>query len=74
MRMLCSKSNSHLYLLHVVDSPECHCGFNEEDNNHFLLECPLYNNLRRDMITAILNVTEQIDCNTLLYGNENLFH
>ena len=72
MRMHCSKLNSHLFSLHVIDSPGCQCGFNEEDNNHFLLDCPLYEDLRREMITAILIVTEEIDSQTLLYGNQNL--
>ena len=72
MRMLCSKLKSHLFLLHVADSPRCHCGFNEEDNNHFLLECPLYEDLRRVMIRDILNVTAEIHCDTLMFGNDTL--
>ena len=59
MRMLCSKLNSHIFSLHVIDSIGCQCGFNKQDNNHFLLYCP-------QMITAILNVTEEIDSQTLL--------
>ena len=61
MRMLCSKLNSHLFSLHVIDLPRCNCGFNEEDNNHFLLECPLYADIRRVMLFSLLDITDEID-------------
>ena len=73
LRMLCSKLNHHLFLLHVVDSPTCNCGSDCEDNNHFLLQCPLYFDIRRTMLTQIRN-----DCNInitvelLLFGAEHL--
>ena len=45
LRMKCSRLNAHLYNLHVVDSPGCSCGHDIEDNNHYLLICPLYHTL-----------------------------
>ena len=71
LRMSCSWLNGHLYNLHVIESPTCNCGHNNEDTNHYLLDCPLYiyernilfGKIRNDGITVI---TEQI----LLYGAE----
>ena len=38
--MSCSPLNDHLYShIHVVDNPACQCGFQRENNKHFLLEC-----------------------------------
>ena len=31
LRMKCSLLSEHLYDLHVVDSPDCQCGFDFED-------------------------------------------
>ena len=42
MRLNHSMLNSHIFNLHVIDSPSCTCGHNVEDNEHFLLNCPLY--------------------------------
>ena len=39
--MNCSKLNTGLFALHVVNSPACTCGFNNEDANHYLLNCPM---------------------------------
>ena len=71
MRMSCSKLNAHLFLLHVKDSPSCNCGLDVEDNNHFLLYCPLYVNIRQRLFHAIINFTE-ISEEVLLYGNSML--
>jgi hypothetical protein len=75
LRMFCSKLNGHLFLLHVIESPECACGFNLEDNNHFLLHCPLYNVARHKMMVNISTILPNlnIDVDTLLYGTpENI--
>ena len=40
LRMKCSKLNADLFLLHVVDSPECICG-NDVENSDFLLNAHL---------------------------------
>ena len=73
LRMLCSKLNHHLFLLHVIESPSCVCGNKCEDNNHFLLSCPLYLEQRRIMIAEIGHFcTLDISSNLLLFGSENL--
>ena len=72
MRMLCSKLNAHLFLLHVIDSPRCPCGFNKEDNNHFLLQCPLYTIPRATMLQKISNINVNINCKLLLFGDNSL--
>ena len=72
LRMKCSKLNAHLYSLHVTDSPACACGFNNEDSEHFLWQCPLYLAPRQVMLTKIngMNIGA-VDINDLLYGSEN---
>ena len=42
MRMQCSKLNVHLFNHHVTDFPSCICVHYIEDNEHYLLHCPLY--------------------------------
>jgi len=71
LRMKCSKLNSHLFELHVadIDSPGCACGYNCEDTNHFLLNCPLYYINRRKMLYDLNKIIDiQINIDILLYG------
>ena len=56
LRMECSKLNAHLVKLHVLDSPACSCGFDNEDTNHYLLDCPMYANERNIMLQQITNL------------------
>ena len=72
LRMLCSKLNAHLFSLHVVDSPQCPCGYVLEDNHHYLLQCPLFNIPRQNLLQVLNNLIEAVDINTttLLYGSE----
>ena len=59
-------------------SPICKCGIANEDNQHFLLHCPLYNDIRHnlhDEISEILdlntfNFDDDFLCSLLLYGDE----
>ena len=74
MRMKCSKLRAHLFLLHVIDSPACSCGFDNEDNKHYLLNCPLYIIERQRLmqnISTMLNTPNIDNENILLYGSEN---
>jgi hypothetical protein len=69
LRMQCSKLNAHLFSLHVVDSPQCTCGYNMEDNKHYLLNCPLYTLPRVKMLQSIQNIgINVLHVDTLLYG------
>ena len=73
LRMNCSKLNHHLYLLHVSDSPACPCGFNTEDTNHYLLQCPLFHQDRIRMYLSIGLICDlEITCSLLLVGSDNL--
>ena len=72
LRMNCSKLNAHLFSLHVIPSPECVCGHDREDSEHFLLHCPLYHVQRQTMLQCLVNENidvEDIDCDLLLYGD-----
>jgi hypothetical protein len=68
LRLGCSSLNYDLNRRSLVDSPFCTCGA-VENVNHFLLQCPKYSHLRRDLFS-------DLPCppitNTLLYGDEKL--
>ena len=68
LRMNCSNLNAHLYELHVVDQPTCYCGYRYEDARHYLLFCPLYNDLRELLITFFDEHNLHLNVKTLLYG------
>ena len=61
-------------------SPMCVCGTGKEDNEHFLLHCPLYSILRQDLFgqlsdidgfnVADVNLKEL--CPLLLFSDQNL--
>ena len=73
LRMLCSPINDHLYShIHVIDSPQCHCGNPRENNRHFLLDCPLYQIERRQMMIDLLALKFPISLNSILFGNPKL--
>ena len=71
LRMECSKLNHHLFSNHVLDSPECSCGSECEDVEHYLLHCPLYFEERATMLTEINNICViNVSWQLLLYGTE----
>jgi len=72
LRMECSKLNHHLFLLHVLDSPRCYCGFEIEDTNHYFMSYPLYTTGRTKLLAAVHNIMTIADVDTLLYGCDNL--
>ena len=73
LRMNCSKLNYHLFLLHVIDSPVCPCGYDCEDCNHFLFHCPLYHEDRTKLFTNFsLICNSDLTCNLLLFGSADL--
>ena len=83
LRMCCSRLNSHLYHLHVLDSPSCQCGFNFEDESHYLLKCPLYILERNELLLNLQSIgINNIGLDLLLKGsnqydikqNEDIFH
>ena len=61
-------------------SPTCDCGQANEDNEHFFLHCPLYDNIRQDLFGHLEDILEfsvsSMDsnslCNLLLFGKPEL--
>ena len=75
MRMGCSPLNAHLhYYLHVIESPACSCNMGVEENaDHYLLVCPIYNIIRQVMFNDLVSLgITKIDTDLLLYGNADL--
>jgi hypothetical protein len=71
-RMGCSKLNAHLcFNLHVIPSPSCLCGYENEDSMHFYLHCPIFTVPRTKMIRTITPLTP-FSLDTILYGDPNL--
>ena len=72
MRLGCSKLNAHLcFNLHVIPSPVCQCGYENEDPMHFYFHCPMYTAQRNRMFRTILPLTPPT-LDTLLYGTPDL--
>lgn len=73
IRMGCSKLNEHLCNnLHVIQNPNCACGYPQENPSHFFLECPLYAALRIDLFNSITPITQQCTIKLLLNGDNNM--
>ena len=61
-------------------SPICHCGKANEDDEHFLLHCPLYDVIRQDLFGQLENFLDfnALDrnskslCNLLFFGKPDL--
>ena len=61
-------------------SPVCHCGKDNENNKNFLLHCPQYDILRRELfvqlsdvpgldIASVNNIDNDTLCHRLLFGD-----
>ena len=48
-----SHLNSHQFTIQKVESPGCRCGNRNEDTNHFVLKCPMYESLRNTMFSRL---------------------
>ena len=70
LRTECSAFYYYLYRRNLIPSPKCVCGA-IENNNHYLLRCPRYNDIRDEMINTVLRNTN-VTAETLLQGNSNL--
>ena len=81
IRLKFSALNEHKFR-HKFDciSPSCACGEAIEDDKHFLLHCPLYEPMRRNLLGQLSDIpginitsfnTESL-CELLLYGSPNL--
>ena len=56
LRTKCSSLNQHLFKRNLVENPSCACG-EIESNEHFLLECPRNNFIRKNLLNTIRNCT-----------------
>ena len=66
--------NADLYKVNIAQSPYCRCGPQTEDVHHFFFVCPLYTDIRRDMLNEINEFMQwqNIDIILLTCGDENL--
>ena len=70
LRMKCSPLNKHLHRQKIVDSPMCACGNDEEDEDHYLFNCPLYNEQRQLFTTVEQDIPRNV--NTFLQRENTL--
>ena len=81
LRLRFSPLNEHKFW-HNFDclNPICICNAGIEDNEHFLLHCPLYDLMRDDLLGHLseipglepTNISSKALCDLLLFGNEDL--
>ena len=70
LRMKCSSLNDDLHsYIHVTDTPTCACGFRRETSKHFLLDCPLFQVERQDMLSDLSDLGFKALISNLLFGN-----
>jgi hypothetical protein len=47
-------------MIHITDSYKCNCGASFEDDIHYFLECPLYLNERKTLLSDCDDITINI--------------
>jgi hypothetical protein len=78
LRMKYSALNDDLCnRLHVINDSSCKCGFNIEDANHFIRDCPLYDKQRKLLEKELCNLKIEmkdgkLDTELLLNGDPTL--
>ena len=70
LRTDCSALKEHLFAKNIVADPYCSSG-TDENNKHFLPECPACNDIRQDMLNEIISITNPT-IDILLFGNTAL--
>ena len=68
--MNCRNLNTHLHILHVIDSPVCVCSHSIEDTAHLLFYCLLYYTqwlARQNIVSRITEFRLET-----LFGDKNL--
>ena len=75
LRLGVSKLNSHLFKFQLIDSTKCECSYHNETTEHFILNCPLYTNLRISLFSRLSDALF-LDFNALSKANqiETLIH
>lgn len=61
---------SSLARINIVDSSRCKCNTEEEDINHVLWQCPLYDLQREGLIKKLHNVKYQLPLNVEMIASE----
>jgi hypothetical protein len=69
LRHQCSSLNADLSRIHIINNYKCNCGASFEDAMHYFLECPLYLNERRTLLSNCDDININIE--TLLIGNDD---
>lgn len=69
IRNLCSNLKSDLLRNHLSDTSVCHCGYINEDAEHYFFRCPRYREQRYVLFTNT-RVLHPLSLQTLLYGKE----
>ena len=75
IRNKCRSLKEDLYSTNLISNPNCICGYQNENADHYLLFCNRYIVYRNKMLSslAILNMNGvEINVDTLLFGNDFL--
>lgn len=74
LRNTCSILNSDLFKANLIENANCLCGHNNENAEHFLNNCSIFDIYRAVMFNAInlLNLNIPINVELLLFGSELL--
>ena len=67
--MNCSALNNDIFTLNIIKSPICLCTAQFEDAAHYFLHCPLYNDLRIDLIRNLNSIRVDVSLKTILEGD-----
>ena len=71
LRLGCSKLNHHLKEnLHLTDDSSCACNYPKEDVSHFFLFCPLYPNIRDELLQSLPPSDNSAILEQNLFGNQ----
>jgi hypothetical protein len=69
LRHQCSSLKADLSRIHVINNYKCNCGASFKDAMHCFLECPLYLNKRRPLLSDCDDININIEI--LLFGNDD---
>ncbi|OWF50811.1 RNA-directed DNA polymerase from transposon BS [Mizuhopecten yessoensis] len=69
LRMECSSLKFYLYQRNLIDSPLCSCMQANETNEHYLLHCCLFSQLR---LHTFNEINHPLSTDLLLFGNNEL--
>ena len=58
LRLQCSDLNDDKFHIGLSEYPNCACGADREDVEHFLMVCPLYDNIRQTLIYELSHICD----------------